>query len=140
MAVSEGESMPGLRDRLTVSVLFGVLLLVSACGSDPDAALYWMARMLEGGMDPMVIFRRSLAMAAEDIGLADPEALKLAVAARDARKVLDAVNQLDERAPEYREVLAELAAVGATWAIEGPDGPEESFTEVRGRIAAGPPG
>jgi putative ATPase len=53
-------------------------------GSDPQGALYWMARMLEGGQDPMVIFRRSIAMAAEDVGLADPEALKLAVAARDA--------------------------------------------------------
>ena len=59
-------------------------------GSDPQGALYWMARMLEGGMDPMTIFRRSLAMAAEDIGLADPEALKLAVAARDAYHVLGA--------------------------------------------------
>ena len=57
-------------------------------GSDPQAALYWMARMLEGGQDPMVIFRRALAMAAEDIGLADPEALKLAVAARDAYHML----------------------------------------------------
>jgi putative ATPase len=57
-------------------------------GSDPQAALYWMARMLEGGQDPMVIFRRSIAMAAEDIGLADPEALKLAVAARDAFHML----------------------------------------------------
>jgi len=46
-------------------------------GCDPDAALYWLVRMVDGGMDPMVIFRRSLAMAAEDIGLADPEALKL---------------------------------------------------------------
>jgi putative ATPase len=53
-------------------------------GSDPQGALYWMARMIEGGEDPMVIFRRSLAMAAEDIGLADPQALQLAVAARDA--------------------------------------------------------
>ena len=59
-------------------------------GSDPQAALYWMARMLEGGQDPMVIFRRSIAMAAEDIGLADPEALKLAVAARDAFHMLGA--------------------------------------------------
>ena len=59
-------------------------------GSDPQAALYWMARMLEGGQDPMVIFRRAIAMAAEDIGLADPEALKLAVAARDAYHMLGA--------------------------------------------------
>jgi putative ATPase len=57
-------------------------------GSDPQGALYWMARMIEGGADPMIIFRRSLAMAAEDIGLADPEALKLAVAARDAFHML----------------------------------------------------
>jgi putative ATPase len=53
-------------------------------GSDPNGALYWMARMLEGGADPMIMFRRALAMAAEDVGLADPEALKIAVAARDA--------------------------------------------------------
>jgi putative ATPase len=59
-------------------------------GSDPQAALYWMARMLDGGQDPMVIFRRAIAMAAEDIGLADPEALKLAVAARDAYHMLGA--------------------------------------------------
>ncbi|MFI5256012.1 MAG: replication-associated recombination protein A [Gemmatimonadales bacterium] len=59
-------------------------------GSDPQAALFWMARMIEGGQDPMVIFRRAIAMAAEDIGLADPEALKLAVAARDAYHMLGA--------------------------------------------------
>ena len=46
--------------------------------------------MIEGGQDPMVIFRRAMAMAAEDIGLADPEALKLAVAARDAYHMLGA--------------------------------------------------
>ena len=57
-------------------------------GSDPHAALYWMARWIQGGGDPMVLFRRALAMAAEDIGLADPEALKLAVAARDAYHML----------------------------------------------------
>ncbi|MFN2563817.1 MAG: replication-associated recombination protein A [Gemmatimonadaceae bacterium] len=57
-------------------------------GSDPQGALYWMARMLEAGQDPLVIFRRSIAMAAEDVGLADPEALKLAVAARDAFHML----------------------------------------------------
>ncbi|MDB4907238.1 MAG: ATPase [Gemmatimonadetes bacterium] len=57
-------------------------------GSDPQAALFWMARFVEGGGDPMVLFRRSIAMAAEDVGLADPEALKLAVAARDAYHML----------------------------------------------------
>ena len=59
-------------------------------GSDPQGALYWMARMLEGGEDPMTIFRRAIAMASEDIGLADPEALKLAIAARDAYHMLGA--------------------------------------------------
>lgn len=57
-------------------------------GSDPQGALYWMARMIEGGEDPMVIFRRSIAMAAEDIGLADPNALQIAVAARNAYHLL----------------------------------------------------
>jgi putative ATPase len=57
-------------------------------GSDPDGALYWAARLIEGGEDPMVIFRRSIAMAAEDVGLADPVALQLAVAARDAFHML----------------------------------------------------
>jgi putative ATPase len=57
-------------------------------GSDPQAALYWMARMLEGGEDPMTLFRRAIAMAAEDIGLADPNALLVAVAARDAFQML----------------------------------------------------
>jgi putative ATPase len=57
-------------------------------GSDPHGALYWMGRMIEGGGDPMIMFRRAIAMAAEDIGLADPEALKLAVAARDAYHML----------------------------------------------------
>ena len=57
-------------------------------GSDPHGALYWMARIIDGGADPMIIFRRAIAMAAEDIGLADPEALKLAVAAREAFHML----------------------------------------------------
>lgn len=57
-------------------------------GSDPDGALYWMARMLESGEDPLILFRRAIAMAAEDIGLADPNALQLAVAARDAFQML----------------------------------------------------
>jgi putative ATPase len=55
----------------------------SVRGSDPDAALYWLARMLGGGEDPLYVARRLVRMAAEDIGLADPQALTLAVAARD---------------------------------------------------------
>ncbi|MBQ4581481.1 MAG: replication-associated recombination protein A [Clostridia bacterium] len=52
--------------------------------SDPDAAIYWMARMLEGGEDPLYIARRVTRFAAEDIGLADPRALEIAVAAYQA--------------------------------------------------------
>lgn len=56
----------------------------SVRGSDPDAAIYWLAKMLEGGEDPRFIARRLIILAAEDIGLADPNALRLAVAAADA--------------------------------------------------------
>ena len=53
-------------------------------GSDPDAALYWMTAMLEGGEDPMFLFRRMLIFASEDIGLADSFALSLVVSGQDA--------------------------------------------------------
>jgi len=53
-------------------------------GSDPDAAAYWTVRMLEGGEDPMYILRRMIRFASEDVGLADPGALKLAIAARQS--------------------------------------------------------
>jgi len=56
----------------------------SVRGSDPDAALYWMARMLDGGTDPLYIARRAIRMASEDIGLADPRALQLALEAAQA--------------------------------------------------------
>jgi len=75
-------------------------------GSDPDGALYWMARMIEAGEDPLVLFRRAIAMAAEDIGLADPNALQLAVAARDAFQMLGA--------PEGYLPLAEMTIYLAT--------------------------
>ena len=55
----------------------------SVRGSDPDASLYWTARMLDGGTDPRYIARRVIRMAAEDIGLADPRALEVALAAAD---------------------------------------------------------
>jgi putative ATPase len=57
-------------------------------GSDPDAALYWLARMLLGGEDPRYVARRLVRMAAEDIGLAEPAALPLAVAASQAYEQL----------------------------------------------------
>jgi putative ATPase len=56
----------------------------SVRNSDPDAALYWLGRMLEAGEDPLYIARRVVRMAVEDIGLADPQALSLCMAARDA--------------------------------------------------------
>jgi putative ATPase len=60
----------------------------SVRGSDPDAALYWFCRMLDGGEDPMYLARRLIRMAVEDIGLADPNALVQANAARDAYQML----------------------------------------------------
>jgi putative ATPase len=56
----------------------------SVRNSDPDAALYWLGRMLEAGEDPLYVARRVVRMAVEDIGLADPNALALCMAARDA--------------------------------------------------------
>jgi len=56
----------------------------SVRNSDPDASLYWLGRMLEAGEDPLYIARRVVRMAVEDIGLADPGALPLCMAARDA--------------------------------------------------------
>src|SRR6185436_20066879 len=53
-------------------------------GSDADAALYWMMRMIEAGEDPLFIARRMVIFAAEDVGNADPRALQVAVAAKDA--------------------------------------------------------
>jgi putative ATPase len=75
-------------------------------GSDPQGALYWAARLVEGGEDPMVLFRRATAMASEDIGLADPQALQQAVAAREAYHMLGA--------PEGYLPLAQLIVYLAT--------------------------
>jgi putative ATPase len=55
----------------------------SVRGSDPDAALYWLARMLDGGCDPLYIARRLIRMASEDIGNADPRALRIALDASE---------------------------------------------------------
>jgi putative ATPase len=60
----------------------------SVRNSDPDAALYWLGRMLEAGEDPLYVARRVVRMAVEDIGLADPNALGLCMAARDAVEFL----------------------------------------------------
>jgi putative ATPase len=60
----------------------------SVRGSDPDASLYWLARMLEGGENPLYLARRLIRIASEDIGLADPQALVQANAAREAFQIL----------------------------------------------------
>jgi putative ATPase len=60
----------------------------SVRNSDPDAAMYWLGRMLEAGEDPMYCARRIVRMAVEDIGLAAPEALNLCLSARDAMHFL----------------------------------------------------
>ena len=75
-------------------------------GSDPQGALYWLARMIEGGEDPMYIARRTVRFASEDVGLADPRALQIAIAARDAYQLLGS--------PEGELALAEAAVYLAT--------------------------
>jgi putative ATPase len=75
-------------------------------GSDPQGALYWLARMLDGGEDPMYIARRTIRFASEDVGLADPQALRVALAARDAWHTLGS--------PEGELALAEAAVYLAT--------------------------
>ena len=75
-------------------------------GSDPQGALYWLARMIEGGEDPMYIARRTVRFASEDVGLADPRALQIAIVARDAYHFLGS--------PEGELALAEAAVYLAT--------------------------
>lgn len=75
-------------------------------GSDPQGALYWLARMIIGGEDPMYIARRTVRFAAEDIGLADPQALPMALAARDTYHALGS--------PEGELAIAEAAVYLAT--------------------------
>jgi putative ATPase len=75
-------------------------------GSDPDAALYYLARMLDAGEQPLYIGRRIVRMAVEDIGLADPQALVIAIAAKDAYDFLGS--------PEGELALAEATIYLAT--------------------------
>jgi putative ATPase len=75
-------------------------------GSDPQAALYWLARMLEAGEDPLYVVRRLVRFASEDIGLADPQALKIAIAAKDTVHFLGM--------PEANTAIAQLVVYLAT--------------------------
>ena len=74
--------------------------------SDPDASVYWLARMLEAGEDPLYIARRLVRFASEDIGIADPQALAVAVAAKDAVHFIGM--------PEGNTALAQAAIYLAT--------------------------
>ena len=78
----------------------------SVRGSDPDAALYWLARMLEAGEDPIFILRRMIILASEDIGNADPRALQMAVSALQAFQVVGM--------PEGRIILGQAVTYLAT--------------------------
>lgn len=78
----------------------------SVRGSDPQAALYWLARMLEAGEDPLYIVRRMIRFASEDIGLADPQALQMAIATKEAVHFLGM--------PEANNALAQLVVYLAT--------------------------
>ena len=78
----------------------------SVRGSDPDAAVYWLARMIDAGEDPMFISRRIVILAAEDIGLADPQALSVAISAQQAVHLIGM--------PEGRIPLAEATIYLAT--------------------------
>ncbi|MGH7474806.1 MAG: replication-associated recombination protein A [Longimicrobiales bacterium] len=100
----------------------------SVRGSDPDAALYWLARMLEGGEDGLYIARRLVRMAVEDIGLADPLALRLAMAARDAYHFVGS--------PEGDLALGEAAVYLATAAKS--NRLNEAFNAARAAAASTP--
>jgi putative ATPase len=78
----------------------------SVRGSDPDAALYWFCRMIDAGEDPLYLARRLIRMAAEDVGLADPQALGVCIAARDAYEMLGS--------PEGELALAQAVVYVAT--------------------------
>jgi putative ATPase len=84
--VERSQAAPGLRYDKKGDEHYGVVsaFIKSMRGSDPDAALYWMARMLEAGEDPLFVSRRMVIFASEDVGNADPRALMVAVAADQA--------------------------------------------------------
>jgi putative ATPase len=94
-------------------------------GSDPDAALYWLARMLEGGEDPLFIARRLVVLASEDIGNASPNALVLAEAAFSA---IDKIGM-----PEARIILAQCTTYLASCAKSNSSymGIENAISDVR---------
>ena len=105
----------------------------SVRGSDVDAALHYLARMIEAGEDPRFIARRIIILAAEDVGMADPQALQIAVAAAEAVQLIGM--------PEGRIVLAEAVVYLATAPKSNRSylGVEQAIADVRaGRIGRVP--
>jgi putative ATPase len=96
----------------------------SVRGSDPDAALYWLARMLDGGADPCYLARRMVRMASEDIGLADPRALRMALDCADVYERLGS--------PEGELALAQCAVYLAVAAKS--NAVYKAFNEVRALV------
>jgi putative ATPase len=94
-------------------------------GSDPDAALYWLARMLEAGEDPLFIIRRMVILASEDIGNADPRALQIAVSTLQAFQLIGM--------PEGRIILGQAVTYLATAPKSNASyiGIDAAFAEVR---------
>jgi putative ATPase len=101
-------------------------------GSAPDAALYWLARMIDGGCDPLYIARRIVRMASEDIGNADPRALQLAMNAWDAQQRLGSPEgELAlAHAVVYLACAAKSNAVYTAWKAALADAKEQGSLEV----------
>jgi putative ATPase len=106
-------------------------------GSDPDASLYWLARMLSGGEDPLYVARRLIRFASEDVGLADPDALVHALAARDAYETLGspegelAIVQLVVYLATAPKSNALYIAAGKAWAAAARTGSLEPPLHIR---------
>jgi putative ATPase len=101
-------------------------------GCQPDAALYWLARLLAGGADPLYVARRLVRIASEDVGLADPHALRLALAARDAAQFLgqpEGELALAE-ATVYLALAPKSNAVYRAWTAARRDAEEHPAAEV----------
>ena len=100
----------------------------SVRGSDPDASLYWMVRMFDGGVDPRYVARRVIRMAAEDIGLADPRALEIALAGADTYERLGS----PEGELALAQVVVYLACAPKSNAVYSAYGAVRSFIEQDG--------
>jgi len=113
ITVNNAKSIEIIQEKLAIYDKSGEMhydiisgFIKSMRGSDPNAAVYWLARMIEGGEDPLFIARRMVILASEDIGLANPNALLLANAC------FDAVHKIGM--PESRIILSEAAVYLAT--------------------------